>query len=101
MGSIAQGIYGLVAGDPTKKEENQLGALAGEETGQGEGDTTAASNFYQDILSGDPSKIATAEAPEISAQQGQIQQQAKQNAEFGTRSGGTAASTADAEAAGR
>jgi len=101
MGSLVSGIYGLVAGDPTQKEENQLGQIGGYETGTGEGLTTDAAKFDEAILSGDPTKIAQALAPQISAQQSQIQQQAKQNAEFGTRSGGTAASTAGAEAAGR
>ena len=101
MASLVSGIYGLTAGDPTKKEENQLGALGGYETGVGEGLTTAAANFDEAILSGDPTRISAALAPEISAQQNQIQQVANQNAQFGTRSGGATASTNAAESAGR
>lgn len=46
------------------------------------------------ILSGDPSKITQALAPQISAEKKSVQQDQKSNAEMGTRSGGTAASTA-------
>jgi hypothetical protein len=58
-------------------------------------------NYDLGILSGDPTKQAQTLAPEISAQQQQIHQAAKTGAEFGTRSGGTTASTASAEATGR
>ena len=45
--------------------------------------------------------IATALAPEISTGQSQVEQQRLQDANFGTRSGGTTASTEAAEAANR
>ncbi len=93
MGGLVGGLFDLFSGDPAKTQENQLSALGGYETGVGEGDVTAASKFYQDILSGDPTRIAQALAPEISAGQQQVSQQAKTNAEFGTRSGGTAAAS--------
>jgi hypothetical protein len=93
MGGLVGGIFDLAEGNPEEKEQNQLGALGNEQIGQGEGDTTAASTYYQNILSGDPSKISQSLAPEISAGQQQVEQQAKGNAEFGTRSGGTAASS--------
>ena len=80
---------------------NQSGAIGGFATGAGEGATSAGLNWMQNIIGGDPSKISQALAPEISAQQGQIQQQKKQMAEFGTRSGGTASAAANADAAGR
>jgi hypothetical protein len=63
-------------------------------TTQGEGDTSAASKFYTDILNGDQTKEAQALAPEIGAIKGQAQQQKKSIAENGTRSGGTAAQAA-------
>lgn len=101
MGDLISGIWGLQNGDPTKRQENQLGALGGYDTTGGEALTSAAEQFDLGILSGDSSKVASTLAPEISGQQQQIQQQAKSNAEFGTRSGGTAASTNAAEAQGR
>ena len=101
MGSIASGIFGLVSGDPAKAQEGQLSSLGGYETGVGEGLTTAGAGFEEGILSGDPSKMATALAPEISGGQQRVQQAAKTNAEFGNRGGGTNASTQNAEAAER
>src|SRR6185369_219611 len=95
------GFFDLFGGPDLSKQINQLGSLAGYSTGVGERDTTAASKFYTDILSGDPTRIAQSLAPEISAQQTQIQQAANKNAQFGTRSGGNTAATAGAEAAGR
>jgi hypothetical protein len=97
MGSLASGIFGLVEGDPTEKEEHQLGGLGSYETGTGEGLTTAGAAEEEDILSGDPTKTAQALAPELSSGQTQVEQQAKQNAEFGNRGGGTNASTQAAE----
>lgn len=100
-GDLASGIFGLLAGDPTTKQEHELNNLGAFDTGAGENLTNAAEQFDLGILSGDPSKIASTLAPEISTGQNQVQQQAKSNAEFGTRSGGTAASTENAEAANR
>lgn len=79
----------------------QSGQIAGYATGAGEGATSAGLNWMKDILSGDPTKTSQALTPEISAQQGQISQAAKQGAEFGTRSGGTASANASAQAQGR
>jgi hypothetical protein len=76
---------------------NQSGSLAGYSTGVGEGDTTAASKFYQSILSGDPTQQATAIAPEAKALQDQTQQSKEQTAQFGKRSGGTGAATTAAD----
>ena len=80
---------------------NNAGAIGGFATGAGESALTPALTWMRNILSGDPSKIAQSLAPEISAQQGQISQAAKQGAEFGTRSGGTASANANAQARGR
>jgi hypothetical protein len=64
----------------------------------GNSDVTAASKWYNDILSGDPTKMAEAVAPETSAIQGQAQQAKNQTAQFSPRSGGTAAAMANLDA---
>lgn len=101
MATLPGSIYDLFAGNPAQKEQDQFGALGNYETGTGEALTTAGAGEELGILSGDPTKIATALAPEISTGQGQVEQQRLQDANFGTRSGGTAASTEAAEAANR
>lgn len=97
MASLASGLFDLFSGDPAQKQEDQLQTLGTEQTATGEGLVTPAAKYYEDILSGDPSKIAQTLAPEISAGAGQVEQQRLTNANFGNRSGGTAASTAAAE----
>jgi hypothetical protein len=97
MGGLVGGIYDLFAGNPTQGEQNTFGALGNEQIGTGEGLVTPAATYYQDILSGDPTKIAQSLAPEISAGQDQVEQQALTGAQFGTRSGGTAAANAAAQ----
>jgi hypothetical protein len=101
MGGLVGGIFDLASGDPTQGEQKKFGSLGDYQTGVGEGLTTAGAGFNEDILSGDPTKISQALAPEISAGQGQVEQQRLQDANFGSRSGGTAASTAAAEGANR
>jgi hypothetical protein len=101
MGGLVGGLFDLFSGDPAEQEQKQFGALGNYQTGVGEGLTTAGAGEELGILSGDPTKIAQVEAPEISAQQGQIEGQRLQGANFGTRSGGTAAATENAESAGR
>jgi hypothetical protein len=101
MGGLVGGLFDLFSGNPAGKEQDQFGGLAGYQTGVGEGLTTAGAGTEESILSGDPSKIAQVEAPAISAQQGQIQGQELQNANFGNRSGGTNASTQAAQGQGR
>jgi hypothetical protein len=98
MGGLVSGIFDLASGDPAAGEENKLDALGNYQTGVGEGLTTAGAAFDESILSGDPSRIAQTLVPEISAGQTGVEQQALQNANFGTRSGGTAASTNAAQA---
>lgn len=71
---------------------------AGFATGVGNSDVTAASKWYNDILSGDPTKMAEAVAPETSAIQGEAQQAKNQTAQFAPRSGGTAAAMAGMDA---
>jgi hypothetical protein len=72
----------------------QTGNLAGFASSLGQKDLTSSSGFWQSILSGDSSKISQALAPAISSAKTSAQQQNTSTAEFGTRSGGTAASTA-------
>ena len=92
MGGLISGIAGLIEGNPTAQEQAQLGQVGGSELGQGQGYTTQAGNYYSNLLSGNPSQIAQSLAPQISAQQGQLQNQMNQNAQFGNRAGGTNAS---------
>jgi hypothetical protein len=101
MGGLVGAVYDMWNGDPARTQESQLGALGGFETGTGEGLTTAGAKFDESILSGDPTSFATALAPEVSTGQQQVQQAANQGAQFGPRSGGTAASTANAKTAER
>lgn len=87
------GFFGIGMG-PSSDEKSQFGAmgnLANFATSAGEGDISSADNFWKSILSGDPSKISQVLGPESSAINKQAQQQKKTGAEFGTRSGGTAA----------
>lgn len=91
---------GLFGGSNSTLNKNipAFESSAGFSTGVGEGDVTAASKWYNDILSGDPTKMAEAIAPETSAIQGQTQQQKNQTAQFSPRSGGTAAAIAGLDA---
>lgn len=70
-------------------------------TRQGLDDTSKASKYYSDILSGDPTKVAAAVAPETKALVGQAEQQKKQIANFGNRTGGTNAITQNIDASTR
>lgn len=101
MGGLVGGIFDLWGGNPAQSEQNAFQDLSQYENNLGENATTAGTNFDLDILSGDPSKIAQVEAPEIKAGQDQIQQQAEENAFFGNRGGGTNASTQNAQSAER
>lgn len=90
MGAFLSSIFGG-QNKTLGKDMNQFGQDAGV-TGQiGNGDATAASTFYQNILSGDPTKQAQAIAPQTAAAQQQAQQQKNQAAQFAPRSGGIAA----------
>lgn len=93
MASLVSGIYGLAKGDPTQTEEDKLAGLSGYETGVGETDTTAASQYDLSLLSGDPTKVATAINPEVTAAKTNAQNQKKSTAEFGNRGGGTGAAS--------
>ena len=90
MGAWLSGIF--TGNDPTLSQNiGKFGSEGDFATGTGQGDVTAASNFYTGILSGDQTKEAEALAPEIGAIKGQAQQQKKTIANTSTRSGGTAA----------
>jgi len=71
-----------------------FGSIGGFATGMGEKNLSTASNFWNSILSGDATKQMQALAPEVSAAKTSAAQTNKTTAEMGTRSGGTAASTA-------
>lgn len=90
----------LFTGDNPTLSANipKFGAEAGFAQNIGEGDTTAASKWYNDILSGDPTRMAQAVAPETAATQEQTQQAKNTAAQFGNRSGGTAATLAGLDA---
>jgi hypothetical protein len=94
MPLIVPMFFGIGEG-PSSAETGQMGqtgALANFATSTGESDIGAASNFWQAILSGDPSKIASVLGPEISGINKQAQQRKKTTTEFGNRGGGTNAS---------
>lgn len=96
-------MFGIGMG-PSKQENSQynnLNASSAFATGLGESDLTASSKFMTDILSGDPTKVATALAPQINQQQQRTQQAKDTTAQFGPRSGGTAATVANMGAADR
>lgn len=80
---------------------NQLAAGSSFATGMGEGALTSSNKFMEDLLSGDPTKVASALAPEIAGQQKQTEQAKNQIAQFGPRSGGTAAAVANMDTASR
>ena len=97
---LAMGFFGI-GGGPSGEEQGSYKALTSASDfaiGQGESDITAGSQFMQNILSGDPTKIATALAPQISAGQVQTQEAKNQVAQQGSRSGGTAATVAGIDA---
>jgi hypothetical protein len=97
-------FLGAILGGQNKTLNSTIGKagdISNFGTNTGQGAITDAHKYYSDILSGDPTKIATTLAPEIKAGQEQTQQEKNQLAEFGTRSGGTAAASAGADAANR
>ena len=89
-------MFGFFEG-PSKQQNEQFGKLTDANnfaTNLGENNLTQSSDFMSDILSGDSTKISAALAPQIGTAKTAAQQQNKTTAEFGTRSGGNAASTA-------
>ena len=97
MGGLVGSIFDLTGGDPTGKENKALGDLWNYQNNLGEKSTSQGLGWESDILSGDPSKIAEALAPEIKSGQDMVQQQAEQNAAFHNRGGGVNSSTQAAQ----
>lgn len=95
MGAFLGSIFGG-SNSTLNKDLEDTGQQAGFDTGQGQGDITAGTDFLKDILSGDPTKQAQALAPEISSEKKSVQQDQKTGAMMGTRSGGTAAANVSA-----
>jgi hypothetical protein len=88
------GFWGSLFGgsNPTLNQNiGQFGQIGGFATGLGESNLSQGSNFMSSILSGDQSKIAKTLGPQIGAIQQGAQQKKQGLAQFGTRSGGTAA----------
>jgi len=75
-------------------QSGQVGAFA---TGLGESSLKQSNKFWQSILSGNSAKTGQVLAPEISAQQKQVQQGEKTAAEFGNRGGGVNSATQAAQ----
>lgn len=88
--------FGIGMG-PSREEQQSYGGLfgnAGFASNLGQRNLTSSSDFMNDLLSGDPSKIGQVLAPQIDAIKGRAQQQKNNLAEFGTRSGGTTSAAA-------
>ena len=83
------GIFNLLSGNPYSQEQSQFGSLANQQIGAGQSAQGSAENYFQNVLNNPTQALA----PEISAGQGQVQQQNLENANFGNRGGGTNAST--------
>lgn len=86
-------FFGLFEG-PSKQEGQQYNALSGASSaaiGTGTKAVTAGTDFMEHLLSGDPTRIAGALSPEISAEKTSLQQDQKTQTMLGGRSGGTAA----------
>jgi hypothetical protein len=92
MGSFLSAIFG--GSNPTLNQDiDQTGQQATWDTGQGQGDVLAGTNFLKSILSQDPTQQAKVLAPTISAANRTVQQDQKTGAMNGNRAGGTNAST--------
>lgn len=92
-------MFGIDMG-PSSQEQGQYNLLNSSSqfaTGLGQKNLSLSSEFFTNLLT-NPMKALS---PEVSAGQKQVQQQAKTNAEFGNRGGGTNASTQAASAGNR
>jgi len=97
------GFFGIGEG-PSSQEKQQygaLGSLASFATNLGEKDLSLSSDYFSDLLSGDPTKVARAAGPQIGAINKQAQEERKTLAELGGRGGGTGASLIRADDATR
>jgi hypothetical protein len=94
------GFIGLVdsvlggASPEAKQTAADLGAIGKTAAGAGQQNLNTAANWYDQIISGDPTKQAQAIAPEVNAAKTSAQQDLKTSAMQGNRSGGTNASNA-------
>lgn len=94
--SFWSGIFG--GSSPGLKQSiNQFSGYSGFASGLGENNLRQSSNFWNSILSGNSAKIGQVLAPEISAQQKQLQQGEKTAAEFHNRGGGMNSATQAAQ----
>ena len=92
-GGFWSGLFG--GSNPTLNTDiGMSGQQAGFDTGQGQSDITAGTNFLKSILGGDATKTAQVLAPQISAAKTAGQQDTKTATEMGNRAGGTNASNA-------
>lgn len=90
---IGPSFFGIGVG-PSDQEKQQYGNTAGIgsfATSTGEGDISAASDFWKGILSGDQNQLSRILGPQYSNISQRAGQEEKTLSEFGTRSGGTAA----------
>ena len=91
------GFWGSLFGG-SSPERNALiqdyGQIGRQQTGQGQTYENKAGDFWSGLLSGDSAKQMQILSPEISAAKSSAAQENKTTSEFGTRSGGNAASTA-------
>lgn len=83
-------VYGTLRDFGTK-----VGKGATADIASGASDTSKAAKTYSDILSGDPSKVLAASAPEVKAITGQAEQQKKEMTQTGDRTGGKNAAAQD------
>lgn len=97
FGALPIMFFGIGKGPSSQEKDiyKLLSGLGSYGATKGTGATNQALDYFEAFLSGDPTKIASALAPETKIIQGQAEQRKKQMAEFGTRSGGTAAQAAN------
>lgn len=91
---MSSGFWGGLLGGSNTNLNTDIGATgqaASNLTGQGQSNLNSASTFWNSIVGGDATKQTQALSPEISAAKTSAAQTSKTNAQFGTRSGGTAA----------
>ncbi len=93
MGGFFSSLFGG-KNDVLNANIAKTGAIGDFSTGMGEKNLTTASDFWNGILSGDSSRQMSVVAPQVNAAKTSAAQENKTTAEMGTRSGGTAASTA-------
>ena len=96
---MASGLVDAVFGgenDQLNQDIDQSGQQATWDTGQGQGDVLAGTNFLKSILSQDPTQQAKVLAPTISAANKTVQQDQKTGAIQNNRGGGTNATNMSA-----